>query len=643
VAAETVTRVHYRERQFLRAADLETEQGYHLAMRRRHNIAHHDWGIVAGLGLEHDAKLGGFWLKAGAAVDGLGRELVVPEDVLVDQAVLDAEDLGGPVGDQESRVIDVWLKYARVAETPPQRGRWACGPGQHTRWREEAHLLLTLPQEDEEGEPVTIQPRCPPQVSSDDRDFGPHRAPPDDPARLWPVYLGRVLRTQFSVEVLDEVARPYIGLVGEVVTAPSGRAQMQVGGEQTAGGQCFAVGLPDETGALVDRIAVDRSGNSTIRGATRLASNLRFDTPWLLSDNDFVGLCSLALKLKEKSDLLSKYLYEQLTDKTKVDEYDGSEPPPGDLRKALVDELNRVLQGPSFYDEDRFSQVRLRKETWTLLEKGAQGRDIVRLNRYLLEDGYPDEIARENKPGRSLVFGPLPAAPDAPAPWQIYRTVVSPDDKPIHQLRIEIGHPGEQGDPADYHFVIGLPNSNDDLDPLLTVRADCTVIFHCNVKVVKGGRIVEGPIQADPSDPRFAVAILNRWLGGISSAATTVDTHYNEVLEVLLENLNDTPVPGDVVYQIVVRNTSRANLSEVEVYETYTLTADDGAVIRQPATLVAGPFSLGPGASNTKTRTVSFTKTGTLTMAVTALGLAPGSVPISASIEKTVQLSPGGL
>ena len=44
----TVTRVRYREQQRLRSSDLQDEQAHRIAIRRRHNIAQHDWGIVRG-------------------------------------------------------------------------------------------------------------------------------------------------------------------------------------------------------------------------------------------------------------------------------------------------------------------------------------------------------------------------------------------------------------------------------------------------------------------------------------------------------------------------------------------------------------------------------------------------------------------
>src|SRR5262245_41186772 len=115
-----VIRVRYRERQPLRVGDLVVEQGYHTTMRRRHNIAHHGWGILYGLALVFEG--GDCFVRPGMAVDGYGRELIVPKPVLLPLAAF--EQL-------QSDTIDVWLLYGRVPVTPAQRGRWECGPGQH--------------------------------------------------------------------------------------------------------------------------------------------------------------------------------------------------------------------------------------------------------------------------------------------------------------------------------------------------------------------------------------------------------------------------------------------------------------------------------------------------------------------------------
>jgi len=64
------------------------------------------------------------------------------------------------------------------------------------------------------------------------------------------------------------------------------------------------------------------------------------------------------------------------------------------LQKALVDELNRLLKGPSLYDTLRFAHMALTKKTRGLIEQDPQGKDLVYLNRLLLEEAYRGEITK---------------------------------------------------------------------------------------------------------------------------------------------------------------------------------------------------------------------------------------------------------
>ena len=79
----SIARVHYREGQRLTAADLRFEQEYRLGMGGRHHLAHHDWGIVRGLRVVPLSN-GVFRLMPGVAIDGYGREIVVPSAVEVE-------------------------------------------------------------------------------------------------------------------------------------------------------------------------------------------------------------------------------------------------------------------------------------------------------------------------------------------------------------------------------------------------------------------------------------------------------------------------------------------------------------------------------------------------------------------------------
>ena len=120
-------RVHYREGQRLRAADLQAEQAYHAGARRRHHLGGHTWGIVYGLA---PAVAGGqLVVQPGLAVDGYGRELLLAEATAVDPADLSAALVdagvsgGGPA--------DLWLVLAAILDAA---GR---------RWRDEAAVSYT--------------------------------------------------------------------------------------------------------------------------------------------------------------------------------------------------------------------------------------------------------------------------------------------------------------------------------------------------------------------------------------------------------------------------------------------------------------------------------------------------------------------
>jgi len=93
--AETeIARLYYYQRQFLTAQDFRDEQTYERGISRRHNIAHHTWGIVVGLELlekprEGDAPFVDVWLQPGFAIDGYGRQIVVLEPKKLDPADFD--------------------------------------------------------------------------------------------------------------------------------------------------------------------------------------------------------------------------------------------------------------------------------------------------------------------------------------------------------------------------------------------------------------------------------------------------------------------------------------------------------------------------------------------------------------------------
>jgi hypothetical protein len=498
-----ITRVRYRERQPLSAIDLADEQSYHLAMRRRHQIAAHGWGIVIGLALVEMTD--GILVQPGLAIDGYGRELLVPAPISLTAEAWSA---------LESEAVHVWLLYDRLPETPPQRGRWECGPGRHSRWREEARLRFT---------PVSvIDPRHPVEVAN--LDFGPQDLPPDDPAREWPVYLGRVELSGAAYKVPPE-DHPYATLVGGVISAPSGRARMLIGGEMAGDRRRFAVSLPDASGSFTDRFSIDRDGNTLIHGNTTITD--------------------------------------------------------GDL---------------------------------TVAEAGARS-------------------------AWGLEFRPLSAPANVPMPWHMYHTVATQNDTPIHQLRVEIGHPGDKGDPSRHQLVVGSwSDTPAQFDACLMVSADCTVEIRGNLRVT--GQILEGPVQADPDDPRFGAALLEPWLRALTTAGTQTDAFYN-TLQVTLDTPYEISSGDTLSYSVTVRNTSASTVTHIQLYETLSVR---GAVVRQ-GRMGSNELTLGPN-EFVQVRTADIQMNyevpagpaGDIIVAVMALGVGAAANVVQASDRQTVPI-----
>ena len=111
----------------------------------------------------------------------------------------------------------------------------------------------------------------------------------------------------------------------------------------------------------------------------------------LLSADDFADLPSLAARLQERNQV-ADYLWGRLTAKTQKLLSNYSRDVDAEVRQALARDLNAIIEGPSIYAVDRFSEIKRRPETDDLLETNPQGEDLARLNRMLLEDVFSREL-----------------------------------------------------------------------------------------------------------------------------------------------------------------------------------------------------------------------------------------------------------
>ncbi len=233
---ELPPRPRYRERQRLRFSDLALEQGYREAVGRRHLIGPHDWGIVRGLRIE--VAQGRLTLAPGVAVDGHGRELLVPRRVEV--PVRDLPTIEPPAA------LDLWLLYGRreIAGAAP-------------RWLPEARLRIAA-------------------AEAADNDDAPKSggATENDEPGPWPVFLGRLAASEAGYIVLPTARRHARAVAGSVTSADGARLDLV---DEAARAPRLAVELPDSSGRQVPRWTVSAGGRSRIDGRLRIAGELALE------------------------------------------------------------------------------------------------------------------------------------------------------------------------------------------------------------------------------------------------------------------------------------------------------------------------------------------------------------------------------
>jgi hypothetical protein len=130
---------------------------------------------------------------------------------------------------------------------------------------------------------------------------------------------------------------------------------------------------------------------------------------WIQIENSATSLPSgsitdpaaFAGKLTNGTDAVSVFLRGRLQDSVKADlaAYSAANANAKAVISAMSKDLNEVISGPSIYEKARFSKVVLRPETAQLLQQNPRGQQLARLNKLLLEDAYPAELARSSVTG----------------------------------------------------------------------------------------------------------------------------------------------------------------------------------------------------------------------------------------------------
>jgi hypothetical protein len=231
----SVTRVNYRERQRLTAADLLAEQDYRVAAAGRHFVGPHDWGVVVGLHVTWTSSAE-IVVQPGLAIDGFGREILVPEALSIDATLID-----------KSGCSSIAIYYCDRPEQVPPGRRCEDEPPPRTAQRFAIRVVPT-----------------PDVALPNGTGFGKARAggalsgwPP------WPVLLARVGKGCPAADgtLVDTRSVRYVHHHASRIEAPSGRVLMQLGLRNREDLYHFLLSTRGSSAAALDsRVGIDRDG-----------------------------------------------------------------------------------------------------------------------------------------------------------------------------------------------------------------------------------------------------------------------------------------------------------------------------------------------------------------------------------------------
>jgi hypothetical protein len=260
----------FHEGQVLAAADLAATVGHARATAARHARLLHDWGIADGLGMTEEnrtdpangTRFVEVTVAEGMAVDGTGREIVVPAPVVLSEADFAA------VNGADQATTELYPVFLTAAERIPSTvGIGSCGVnGEPTRVEESYQILFGRL-----GDELLVTEQQPPAVAD----------PPADPPTRWLVLLGFVQWTDGHFTDVQTSARGvdvrYAGVRAETVsarageltlrtlpTAQEGQPALVLSGEDPPS---LVFGLYQGSGSVSPLMTVAANGNLTVAGS----------------------------------------------------------------------------------------------------------------------------------------------------------------------------------------------------------------------------------------------------------------------------------------------------------------------------------------------------------------------------------------
>ncbi len=155
---------------------------------------------------------------------------------------------------------------------------------------------------------------------------------------------------------------------------------------------CSVAGV-DEMKAEPPRILSLFDGK-TLNGWTQIENSATS-----LSGSGIANQAAFIEKIAHGSDSMSVFLRSRMESSVKDAVVSYSDSTAKATLSALVKDINQIISGPSIYDQSRFSGIALRPETEELLKQSPHGQRLARLNKLLLEDAYPAELAKSAATG----------------------------------------------------------------------------------------------------------------------------------------------------------------------------------------------------------------------------------------------------
>ena len=279
--SDPVARPVFFEGQILGAIDLQETVEYSRGRDARHARYLHTWGIASGLDLTKKPKqleISGntfdyneIWLSPGIAIDGRGREIIVPEARRLSEN--DFDQLNVAVQDKEA--LYPVLLVGRDRSAPASTFMMGdCASSEPTRQLEDFAITFRGP-----GEDLDLADQTPPDISD---------GPGNGATNVWLILLGYVTWdntikkfTDFKV-VSNGIGRRYAGVLADEVAARGGSLMLRTRAKSESGKPALVLddtdgelkfGLLNAAGVVTPVLTVKSNGDIITPGVVQSKSS----------------------------------------------------------------------------------------------------------------------------------------------------------------------------------------------------------------------------------------------------------------------------------------------------------------------------------------------------------------------------------